>query len=63
VVAYLLDEALALRLQVEQLNAMPKAPSRLPVGLRYEVPADLPPRPRRPLVPGPAAHILEERHA
>jgi len=58
VCAFLLDEALAVRLHVEELNAMPKASNKLPGGLRYEVPADLPPKRREPIVPGPAAHLL-----
>lgn len=56
--AFLLDEALALRLQVEALAATSKR-STLPAGMRYESARDVP-RPG-PVRPGPAAHIIGGR--
>ena len=53
VLAFLLDEALALRLESPR-----PAPSQLPPGMTYEDPRDIP-RPG-PVAPGPAAAILAE---
>ena len=56
---FLLDEALAMRLTVERLNAQPAPASRLPAGMRYEDVRTVPTP--GPVAAGPAAAIVQER--
>lgn len=57
VIAFLLDEALALRLRVEELNSVKPRP-KLPGGMQYEDADEVPAR--GPVARGPAAGIVEE---
>ena len=57
--AYLIDEALAVRLQVEMVNALDdKRPTVVPpAGTTFATDADYPPDPSGPVAPGPAAVV------
>lgn len=56
VIAYAIDEALAIRELASQ-----QRPSQLPPGMRYESVADVPRH--GPVVPGPYAHLTGAAHA